>query len=102
MLIDLFTGKEIPSDPEISVVQNIVKTIPLENREGVDFSNLENTDYEKVRLKNNLLTPIEIIENFAKVLKVIEQGGEISKDYCQFMKEQCEDWEVVDNFVTIE
>lgn len=102
MVIDLFTGKEIPSDPVLTVTQSLVKSTDVLEERSIDYENPENNDWEEVLRVNKVLTPNAIINQFQAVLLNILKGQAIDPNYCEFMIEQCKDWEISDQFVITE
>lgn len=102
MTIDFATGKVIPNKPELTITQSLVKSTPLISKEGVDFGNIEDSNWEEVLKNNGALTPSMLINQFAGVLSAIINNEKIRPEYCEFMMDQCQGWEISDKFITIE
>lgn len=101
MVIDLFTKKIIPEDPILTATQSLTKSVDLEDRTGINFDSSDN-NWEEVLKNNKVLLPASIINQFQAVLLSLLQDKPISKEYCQFMLEQCKDWEISDQATIIE
>ena len=100
--IDLFTGKEIPSDPILTVTQSLVKSSDIKDTTNIDFTDPSNNNWEEVLQRNEVLTPKIIIDQFQVVLAALIKGDKIDIDYCHFMFDQCKGWEESDKFIIIE
>lgn len=101
-IIDLFTGKEIPSEPVLTVTQSLVKSTDIKDRTNIDFTDHSNNNWEEVLQRNGVLTPKIIIDQFQGVLATLIKGEKIDIDYCHFMFDQCKNWEISDQFVITE
>lgn len=101
-IIDIFTGKEIPPEPSLTLTQTLTKSIDLVDRSGIDFEDQDNNEWEEILQKNNMLSPAIIIGQFQGVLAALLKGETIDKDYCTYMYEQCKNWEESDKFVIAE
>lgn len=101
-IIDLFTGKEIPSEPILTVTQSLVKSSDIKDTTNIDFTDPSNNNWEEVLQRNEVLTPKIIIDQFQEVLAALIKGDKIDMGYCHFMFEQCRDWKISDQFVITE
>ena len=96
MVIDFITSKVLQPKVTLNLYQKLTKATNINNIEGAASSNLEN-----VKLKNRVLSPIELITEFSKILDTLYNKKYIEDNYYKYLKEQCSSWKVLDNDLSL-